>query len=373
MINTYIPYFRKKDQKILSQCLKTNFVSTAGPLVKKFEDNFSKKYFFKYSVALNSGTSALHLGLKAIGVNKGDTVILPSYTFAATANAIIYNNAYPWFFDCNENFELSLSKVEKIIKKETYLKNKNLILKKNGSIVRAIVPVSTFGKKIDFNSIQKFSNKYNLKILFDTAACHDPKIFKFKKNNKMNFCFSFNGNKTLTTGAGGMFSSNSKSIVSKIRTLANVGKKLKKYDYETVGYNYKMTNIQASLGLSQLKNIDNILSLKKKIFLAYKKKFSNLKDISLISCEQYTNWIFGIIVKNYKTFKLIQNTFNKSNIQMDLFWKPLHLQQPYKNFKKSNLNFSNSVWNRVIVLPSHPGLKNNQQTKVIENILKNLK
>ena len=116
MINTYIPYFRKKDQDILKKCLITNFVSTAGPLVKKFEDNFCKKYNFKYSVALNSGTSALHLGLKAIGLKSGDTVILPSYTFAATANAIIYNNANPWFFDCDENFNLPVSELEKIIK-----------------------------------------------------------------------------------------------------------------------------------------------------------------------------------------------------------------------------------------------------------------
>ena len=134
-----------------------------------------------------------------------------------------------------------------------------------------------------------------------------------------------------------------------------------------------MTNIQASLGLLQLKNLDNIIYLKKKIFSKYKQIFSSIRGISLISDDQYTNWIFGIIVQNFKKFKIIKNALNKSNIQMDLFWKPLHLQQPYKNFKKSNLNFSNSIWNRVIILPSHPGLKNKQQTKVIKNLLKNLK
>jgi len=230
MINTYIPYFKKEDNNILSQCLKKNFVSTVGPLVKKFENSFSKKYNFKYSVALNSGTSALHVGLKALGIKKGDTVILPSYTFAATANAIIYNNANPWFFDCDKNFDLPINKMEKIILKETRFSKRNLILKKTKSIVRAIVVVSTFGKKLDFKNLFKFSKKYNLKILFDTAACHDPKIFQFSKDSNMNFCFSFNGNKTLTTGAGGMFSSNSKSIITKVRTLANVGKKMKKYD-----------------------------------------------------------------------------------------------------------------------------------------------
>ena len=130
MINTYIPYFKKKDQNILKQCLKTNFVSTVGPLVKKFENNFSKKYNFNYSVALNSGTSALHLGLKAIGIKNGDSVILPSYTFAATANTIIYNNAYPWFFDCDKNFDLPIDEIEKILKIKTYFRNKNLVIKK---------------------------------------------------------------------------------------------------------------------------------------------------------------------------------------------------------------------------------------------------
>ena len=370
MINTYIPYFKAKDRVTLNKCLKSNFVSTAGPLVNKFEQTFSSKYKFKYSVALNSGTSALHLGLKALGVKEGDTVILPSYTFAATANAILYNNANPWFFDCDKDFNLPLETIEKILKKETHKKSGRLILKKNGSIVRAIIPVSTFGKKLDFDNLLGFSKKHNLKILFDTAACHDPKIFNFIKKKEMNFCFSFNGNKTLTTGAGGMFSSNSKSISSKVRMLANVGKKSKKYDYETVGFNYKMTNVQASLGISQLNNIKNILNIKRKIFNNYNKYFYNLKDIKLITNQNYINWVFAVMVKSYKEFKKLQNAFIKSGIQMDLFWKPLHLQKPYTKFKKSNLNNTHSIWKKVVVLPSHPGLVVRQQKKIIKNVLK---
>ena len=123
MINTYIPYLKKKDQQILSKCIAINYVSTAGPLIKKFEDKFKSYYQFKHAVALNSGTSALHIGLKAIGVRKGDTVILPSYTFAATANSIIYNNAKPWFFDCDNDFNLSIENIEKVLKKK-HLKKK---------------------------------------------------------------------------------------------------------------------------------------------------------------------------------------------------------------------------------------------------------
>ena len=371
MINTYIPYFRKKDQNILNQCLKTNFVSTAGPLVKKFEDKFNKKYNFKYSVALNSGTSALHVALKSIGIKDGDSVILPSYTFAASANAIIYNNSNPWFFDCDENFNLPIDKIEKIFKAKTYIKNKNLVIRKNNSIVRAIMPVSTFGKKLEFDKLMRFSKKYNLKILFDTAACHDPKIYDFKKNNKMHFCFSFNGNKTLTTGAGGIFASNSKNIIIKAKTLANVGKKIKKYDYEEVGFNYKMTNIQAALGLSQLKNLKNILSIKKKIFENYYENLKNLKNTNCIFNRQYQHWVFVLIVNSYKKFKSLQKQLQKAGIQLDFFWKPLHLQNPYKKFMHEKLKFTEIIWNKVVVLPSHPGLKVSEQEKIIKILKKN--
>ncbi len=371
MINTYIPYFKKKDQNVLKQCIKTNYVSTAGPLIQKFENKFNTKFRFDHSIALNSGTSALQIALKSIGVGKGDTVILPSYTFAATANAIIYNNAYPWFFDCDKNFNLAIDEIEKVLKIKTYYKNKKLVLKKNGSIVRAIMPVSTFGKKLEFGKLTKFSKKYNLKILFDTAACHDPKIFNFKKNNNMHFCFSFNGNKTLTTGAGGIFASNSKNTVLKAKILANVGKKIKKYDYQDIGFNYKMTNIQAALGLAQIDNLSNILIKKKKIFNQYF-KFLNLQNTKFVFDKKYQNWVFVLIVNSLEKFRSLQKRFHRSGIQLDLFWKPLHLQKPYKNFMREKLRYTESIWNKIIVLPSHPGLKKNEQKKIIDILNKNL-
>ena len=369
MINTYIPFFQKKDQEILKKCLKTNYVSTAGPLVSKFEKVFQKKYRFENCLALNSGTSALHVALKSIGVKEGDTVIMPSYTFAATANAVIYIKAQPWFFDCDENFNLSIENIEKILESETVIRKNNLILKKNNSIVRAIIPVSTFGKKLEFFKLFKLGKKYKLKVLFDTAACHDPKIFNFKKKIDMNFCFSFNGNKTITTGAGGIFASNSKNIIEKARTLANVGKKIKKYDYDEIGFNYKMTNIQAALGICQLSNLGKILILKKKIFNFYYENLKKFVDTKLVYDKQNQNWVFVIKAKSIKKFKEIQKLFHKSKIQLDFFWKPLHLQKPYTRFMKEELKQTEYIWNKIIVLPSHPGIKIKEQIRII-NILK---
>ncbi len=373
MINTYIPYLKKKDRHILSKCIATNYVSTAGPLISKFEDKFKSYYQFKYAIALNSGTSALHIGLKAIGVKKGDTVILPTYSFAATANSIIYNNAMPWFFDCDNDFNLSIENIEKVLKKKTIKKKNNLVLKENNSIVRAIVPVSTFGKKLEIRKLTNFSKKYNLSVLFDVAASHDPKIFNIKKSNKMHFCFSFNGNKTLTTGAGGILATNSKNIISRAQVLANVGKKTKKYDYQEIGFNYKMTNLQAALGLSQLDNLKKILNIKKNIFRKYFQKFKNHKKLNIIYSSTYQNWVFVVILESKKKFMDLKKKFVKARIQLDYFLKPLHLQKPYKKFLKENLKFSEKIWNKVVVLPSHPGLKAQDQSKIIKIINSSVK
>jgi len=204
------------------------------------------------------------------------------------------------------------------------------------------------------------------------AACHDPKIFNIKKNDKMHFCFSFNGNKTLTTGAGGMLATNSKKIISKAQILANVGKRIKKYDYQEVGFNYKMTNLQAALGLSQLENLKKILIRKKEIFRKYFQSFKNYRKINIIHDNNYQNWVFVLILASNKKFVDLKKILNRSKVQLDYFWKPLHLQKPYKNFLKENLYFSENIWNKIVILPSHPGLKVQDQSKIIKIINMNM-
>lgn len=370
MINTYIPFMGVEEKKNLKKCFKNNFFSTAGPLINDFEKDFSKKFKFKESVALNSGTSSLHLGLEAIGVKKGDLVIVPSYTFAATVNAIIYCNAEPWFFDINDKFELDLKLVQNEINSKTSKINnlfRHNVLKKN---IKAILPVSSFGKKIDFKKYTDFAKKNNLKVLFDVAAAHNPKIFNFKKEKNMNFSFSFNGNKTLTSGSGGIFSTNSKSVISSVRTLANVGKGQSNYDIQKVGYNYKMSNIQAALALAQLQKLEKILRLKKKIFENYEKGLKTNFNIKIFHDQKFLNWVFVIILKNNDHFIKLKKLFNNNGVQLNYFWKPLHTQKPYKNFIRTKMIYTNKIWNKVVILPSHPGVNKMQQNKIIDLINK---
>ena len=364
MINTYIPYLKNDEKISLLDCLKSSFISTAGSKVGEFEMLFNKNYKFKYSVALNSGTSAIHLALLSSGVGTNDIVIVPTYTFAATANAVRYTGASPWFFDCDKDFFLDIQKLEITLQKQTILKSNRLIDKKTGKIIKAIIPVQTLGKAINFSKYEKFAKKYSLKIIFDSAACHDPRIMNFKKKQSSLFCFSFNGNKTLTTGAGGILATNSKLLADKVRLFATVGKKKTNYDYEVIGYNYKMTNINASLGLSQLKNLDKIMEKKKIIFDYYKKKLVKNDNYNLVFDTKYINWVFALILNQSKKFKIVKEVLNKEGIQLDYFWKPLHLQKPYKNFRCSNVKFSADIWKKVIILPSHPNITKKNQDKV---------
>jgi len=371
MINTYIPFLTSNEKKYLLNCLKSSFVSTAGPKVPEFENLFSKKFKFKHAVAVNSGTSAIHLALLSFGVSENDIVILPSYTFAATANAIRYVNAEPCFVDCDKSLTINLDKLELFLKKTTKLKAGKLIDKSSGKWIKAIIPVQTMGKKINFEKFEKFAKKYFLKIIFDSAACHDPKILNFQKKTSSIYCFSFNGNKTLTTGAGGIMATNNKLLANKARLFSTVGKKRSNYDYEVIGYNYKMTNLQASLGISQLNNLKSILDKKKNIFSFYNLNLKKTHNYEIIYDKQNINWVFAIFLKDEKYFKFLKKIFNDVKIQLDYFWKPLHLQKPYKNFKFDDLEISNKSWKKIVVLPSHPSITKKDQKKICK-IINNL-
>jgi len=160
-----------------------------------------------------------------------------------------------------------------------------------------------------------------------------------------------------------MFATNSLALANKVKILSSVGKKMTKYDYHLIGYNYKMTNLQASIGLAQLKKLDLIIKKKKKLFNFYKNNLKLNRSSKIIFSNNFTNWVFGIIVQKNNQFSKIKELFNQNNIQLTYFWKPLHLQKPYKKFMKENILYCTNIWKRIVILPSHPGINiNNQKT-----------
>lgn len=358
--NILEPDISSKEKSYVNNALNTNLISSVGDYSKKFENKFKEIKKFKYNIALNSGTSALQLALVSSGIKKNDLVIMPSYTFAATANTVIYNNSIPWFFDIDKNnYCLDLKKVEEALIKNTKKRGKELYHKQNNKRIFGILAVFSFGLSPDLDHLKKIQNKYNIKIILDAASGHFTEVNKkFLSYYNFDTCFSFNGNKSMTSGGGGIFSTNNKKKYLKVKILSNVGKS-NKYKYSEIGFNYKITNLHAAIGLGQLEKYNLLKEKKYKINKFYYKRIENkiFEKKYLNQSELKSLWIYFIILKNEKKLKKFLNFLNKNKINASQFWYPLHFQKPYKKFPTYKLNFSKLLFKKLIILPSSTFLK----------------
>ena len=246
------PYFKGNEHKYLSDCIKTNWISSQGKYVTKFEDKFKEIFKTKNNLTTTNGTNALHLILSTLGIGKGDEVLVPDYTFIGSVNPIIYNNAMPKLIDIDKNFGIDPEKIKENL-------NKN---------VKAIIVVHLFGVPANINEIKKIAQKNKIFLIEDCAEAIGSYVNNVHVGNFGDAAmFSFFGNKTITTGEGGMACFKQKKHFNKAKLLRGHGMSEKKrYWHDIIGYNYRMTNIQAAIGLAQLENYKNII--KKKIDLS---------------------------------------------------------------------------------------------------------
>ena len=376
-IEISIPSLRGKEYKYLKECVATNFVSSVGPFVSKFENSIAKNIGLleNQTVVTSSGTAALHLGLLALGVKPNDLVIVPSYTFIATANAVSHTGAKPWILDTEMDYlTIDPKKLNAELELRTFKKNGFSFHKDTKQKIACIIPVHVFGSPPDIEVIKSIADKYSIPILLD-SACGIGSKYRGKKlgENKLSGIISLNGNKTITSGAGGVFYSSKQIIADKVRHLSSTAKCSNKYEHDEIGYNQRMSNIQAALGLAQLEQLENIIQEKKIIHQNYKNEFINLKQCNLISDPPWgesSHWLNAILIKkgNSKDIEKLIQKLKAHKIRANYFWKPLHLQKPYKNNLQANLNALNDIQERILILPSSPKLKRADQSKIIDII-----
>ena len=376
-IEISIPSLRGKEYKYLKECVATNFVSSVGPFVTKFENLIAKDIGLleNQTVVTSSGTAALHLGLLALGVKPNDLVIVPSYTFIATANAVSHTGAKPWILDTEMDYlTIDPKKLNEELELRTFKKNGFSFHKDTKQKIACIIPVHVFGSPPDIEVIKSIADKYSIPILLD-SACGIGSKYRGKKlgENKLSGIISLNGNKTITSGAGGVFYSSKQIIADKVRHLSSTAKCSNKYEHDEIGYNQRMSNIQAALGLAQLEQLENIIQEKKIIHQNYKNEFINLKQCNLISDPPWgesSHWLNAILIKksNSKDIEKLIQKLKAHKIRANYFWKPLHLQKPYKNNLQANLNALNDIQERILILPSSPKLKRADQSKIIDII-----
>jgi perosamine synthetase len=339
----YQPNLAGNEQKYVQECLDSTWISSKGKFIKQFQENFSNFTGIKYSVAVSNGTVALHVALLALGIGIDDEVIVPTFTYIASVNSITYTGAKPIFVDSDPiTWQIDTNKVEKIISKKT----------------KAIMAVHIYGHPCEMDGLKKIADKFNLFIIEDCAEA----IGSYYKGNHVGMfgdisTFSFFGNKTITTGEGGMVCTKSGKLNELVVRLKGQGlAKNQEYFHDIIGYNYRMTNICASIGCAQLERVDHILSQKRKVTQYYINELNNLP----VEFHQETGgikhsyWMFTILVKSENERSDLRKHLAENGIETRPSFHPVHTMPMYETNEKFEV--AENLGERGINLPSYPDL-----------------
>jgi perosamine synthetase len=355
------PYFCGNEWKYVKKTLDDNYVSSIGSFVDKFENQIKKFTKSKYAISVVNGTEALHLSLVACGVKNNDEVFVPTITFAGTANAITYARAVPHFVDSElETLGIDPIKLGRYLKKISIKKGKFYFNKKTNRRISAIIPVHVFGNICQIDKILKIAKKYNLIVIEDAAEALGSFLHnKHAGTFGLTGCFSFNGNKILTTGGGGVIITNNKLLAKKMKHLSTTAKINDRWEYihDAVGYNFRMPNLNAALGSAQLENLNRFLQSKRKLFNNYEKEFKLVDDINIMKERKSSTsnyWLNTIYIKNLSIKKRNQilRLAHKNKIFLRPVWRPLHTLKHFKKMPKMNIDVANKIYKSCINLPS---------------------
>jgi len=345
----------------LEKCVKTNMLSSVGPFVTKFENIIQEYTGSKFAIATVNGTSALHISLILSGIKQSNEVILPAVNFIASANAISYLGGRPIFADIdNSTLGLDVDKLKFFLKENTYQSSKNCINKRTHNVIKAIIVLHTFGHPAKIDELLKLSKDYNISLLEDSAEALGSEYFGQHVGTFGKFgILSFNGNKIITTGGGGMILTNSKELANKAYHISRTAKINHpwKYIYDQVGYNYRMPNINASIGCAQMENIDDLIRKKRLLFERYQEEFLNIKDAFIFkepkNCKS-NYWLQCLIFKknNKKYLEEFIKKCHSKNLFVRPLWELTNLLKHFKVFQKDSLRNSYKIYKNLVNLPS---------------------
>lgn len=362
------PHMGGEELKYINEAFDTNWVAPLGPNVNSFEKSICEYTSIKAATALVSGTSAIHLALKCLGVEKGDIVFCSTLTFSATANPIIYQGAEPVFIDSEyKSWNMSPIALQKAFDDA----------KKNNKMPKAVIVVNLYGQCADYDKLKAICNKYNVAIIEDAAESLGA-TYKGVQSGTIGDIgiYSFNGNKIITTSGGGIMVSNNEEYTKKALFWATQSREDKRhYEHKELGFNYRMSNIVAGIGRGQIKVLDKRIKKKKEIYQAYKEAFKDIEDIKMMNICDFgeTNYWLSVatINENSKIKPIdIMLALEKENIESRPVWKPMHIQPFFKEYKFfSSLekeSISENLFNRGICLPSDTKMDKEDIKKIID-------
>ena len=372
-----VPFLGGKELEYVADSIASNWVSSVGPYVDRFEEMTAAAVGTKYAVATVNGTAALHIALLVAGVKPDDEVIVSDLTFIASANAVKYTGAWPVFIDVEPNFwQMDPDKLDDFCRTQCTFTKDGLYNRSSGRRVKALIPVHILGHPVDIDVITGIAKVYGLTVVADAAEAIGAEY----KNRPIGegsdiSCLSFNGNKIITTGGGGMFATDNEEMARRAKHLTTQAKSSpEEYIHDEVGFNYRLTNLQAAVGCAQIEELTRHVETKRHIAATYNELLAPIPGIiPMIEAKwvKSTYWLYTVLVDEARfgmNRRDLQHRLSTAGIQTRPLWQPMHLSPVYSHCQAHHIEVASQLYDSALSLPCSVGLTAADQEYVIERL-----
>lgn len=365
-----VPSVRGNEWEYVKECLDTEWVSSAGEYVNKFEEKIAEYTGAHHAIAVVNGTAALHLSLIITGVQPGDEVIVPTLTFIAPVNTVRYVDAHPVFMDCDDYYNIDADKTIEFISKHSEFRDGFSYNKKTGRRISAIIPVHVFGNAVRMEELNEICRDRNIKIIEDATESLGTYYLEGKFRDKYTGtvgdmgCLSFNGNKIITTGGGGMILTDNVEYAEKARYLSTQAKDDPvRYQHNAIGFNYRLTNIQAAVGVAQLEQLPGFIETKKRNYRIYREQIDDIEGLELAEVPGYAKqnyWFYSLRIDKSRYGRdrdELMIYLSENGIQTRPVWKLNHSQRMYRDCLAFKIEKAPGLWERTLNIPCSSNLE----------------
>ena len=380
VIPNAVPHLAGNEWKYLKECLDTNWVSSVGPFVDRFEREVAAHVGVPHAVATVNGTAALHVALLAAGVRPDDEVLVPALTFIATANAVTYCGAHPVFLDSEEaSWGVDAAKMADFLSRECALEDGRVVNRATGRVVRAVLPVHLYGHPFDIDAVLDVAGRYPLAVVEDAAEALGAR-YKGRAVgcDGLLSCLSFNGNKIITTGGGGMVLTRDERTATRVRRLTTQARTdAIEYVHEETGYNYRLTNLQAALGVAQLEQLDGFVEAKRATAAHYGDLLTGVPGVRVVSEAGWARssyWMVSVLIDEQRCpdVRGLLRGLNEAGIGARPLWRPLNSQPVFATLQAYKVEVAARLYDRGLSLPCSVAITPDEREAVVVALLERL-
>jgi perosamine synthetase len=376
-----VPHLAGNEWKYVKECLDTNWVSSAGPFVDRFEREIAAHVGVAHAVATVNGTAALHVALLAAGVRPGDEVIVPAFTFVATANAVAYCGAHPVFLDSEEaSWGIDPARVAEFLDGECEVKGDAVVNRRTGRVVRSLLPVHLYGHPCDLDPLLALARRHPMAVVEDSAEALGARYRgRAVGADGLAGCLSFNGNKIITTGAGGMVLTRDAAMAARVRRLTTQARgDAIEFVHDEIGFNYRLSNLHAALGVAQLEQLDGFVEDKRGTAAFYQDALGRVDGVRPFveaPWARSTYWMASILVDEGRCADVpaLIRALNATGIQARPLWRPLHLQPALRHAQVGPVPVAERLYARGLSLPCSVGITPEERQDVVDAVVQRLR